>query len=844
MRRRFLVVMLVVGLFLAVAASSGFLFSGSAPVAVGREFKPSMRVPAGVDADGNRVDDRLDSDIAGKASNGTDMEPVNVIVMLNGDTVEGAAAGFAARGGVVSTELWRYALYGFGGRIPFGRIVAFVNSRSDVLLVEKEAECHASVAYAAKQVGARSYVWNALGLRGDSNSSVAVLDTGIDGSHVDFAPGYGAGDFSKKIVGWNNQVTSATTPFDDNGHGSHCSGLAAGKGFFSVDQLGYATATSGGSYSIGVGTGIVYLSVGMMVNRSGPVKARVQWSGSKTVSAFRLYNGSKSLSTSSWSQLASVNTPNQNTWYDLTYNIASTPSGGYDIYHWGLSVTGGAGITNLLFNFSWPYTPPSDGFSAWTGMAPDSKLVGVKALDSTGSGTSTGLVNGLNWVIANQVAYHITVASMSLGFDTEVPTVDNAVRNLVNSGICTIVAAGNNATGGGSLNNIFTPGSVDEVLTVAAMNQFDGITSYSSPGGTSRFNGATVKPDVTAPGGSFYAAPLHSADSNYNDAEGGFADSVANDAAPMQGTSMATPVVAGAAQVLVQAMGGSAKWIYTRSQALMPKMLLLMTATETYPNLREGGTTSTSPTLQRGSKDVHEGYGRINVDAAADAVLKNYLTGTVVVDSLGSPPKITDISVLGQKLCWARNVQLQSGTAYNFSLTVPAGADFDLYLYNTTGTAFGEPVVLTKSISTTAGAKESIVYTPGLSGEYYVVVKRATETTGAGQFTLTSTPSQTAHLLLNAEPNQAAYLRGQALTLTVTVFNELNPALDSTLALTVTGPSGYYQYDFQPVAVAAGEVKDYSFTWAVPQAAGTYVVEVSLVPAQLTAYDTVWLDVD
>ena len=62
----------------------------------------------------------------------------------------------------------------------------------------------------------------------------------------------------------------------------------------------------------------------------------------------------------------------------------------------------------------------------------------------------------------------------------------------------------------------------------------------------------------------------------------------------------------------------------------MPKMLLLMTATETYPNARESGT---SPTLERGGKDAQEGYGRVNVDAAADAVLKTYVTGTTVVDS-------------------------------------------------------------------------------------------------------------------------------------------------------------------------------------------------------------------
>ncbi len=145
-------------------------------------------------------------------------------------------------------------------------------------------------------------------------------------------------------------------------------------------------------------------------------------------------------------------------------------------------------------------------------------------------------------------------------------------------------------------------------------------------------------------------------------------------------------------------------------------MLLSMTATETYPNARESGT---SPTLERGGKDAQEGYGRVNLDAAADAVLKNYYAGTTVVDSLGSPPTLGNITVLGQRLCWARNVQLLSGIAYNFTLTVPAGADFDLYLYNSTGTAYGEPVVLTKSTSAAAGANESIVYTPVLSGEIF-----------------------------------------------------------------------------------------------------------------------------
>jgi subtilisin family serine protease len=99
------------------------------------------------------------------------------------------------------------------------------------------------------------------------------------------------------------------------------------------------------------------------------------------------------------------------------------------------------------------------------------------------------------------------------------------------------------------------------------------------------------------------------------------------------------------------------------------------------------------------------------------------------------------------------------------------------------------------------------------------------------------------HLMLNVAPVQTTYAEGQLLTLTVTVFNEFNPSFNSTLTLTVSGPSNYYVYDFQPITVLADEVKDYSFDWIVPDSAGRYVVEVSLVPVQLTAYDVAWLEV-
>ena len=63
------------------------------------------------------------------------------------------------------------------------------------------------------------------------------------------------------------------------------------------------------------------------------------------------------------------------------------------------------------------------------------------------------------------------------------------------------------------------------------------------------------------------------------------------------------------------------------------------------------------------------------------------------------------------------------------------------------------------------------------------------------------------------------------------------------MTFTVTGPSGYYCFDFGTVSVAANTVEELRFNWFVPDYAGTYVVETELIPPELTAYDLVYLKV-
>jgi pimeloyl-ACP methyl ester carboxylesterase len=99
------------------------------------------------------------------------------------------------------------------------------------------------------------------------------------------------------------------------------------------------------------------------------------------------------------------------------------------------------------------------------------------------------------------------------------------------------------------------------------------------------------------------------------------------------------------------------------------------------------------------------------------------------------------------------------------------------------------------------------------------------------------------YLLLTADPAQGPYVRGHSVTFTVNVFNQMGPALNSSLTLTVTGSGNYGYFDVQPISVPAGTVGEFSFVWVVPDAAGTYVAEVGLAPPQLTSYDEAWLNV-
>jgi subtilisin family serine protease len=149
------------------------------------------------------------------------------------------------------------------------------------------------------------------------------------------------------------------------------------------------------------------------------------------------------------------------------------------------------------------------------GVAKKAKLVAVRVLDNSGTGTTSQVIAGIDWVTRH--AGKPAVANLSLG-TAHNAQLDAAVRNSIASGVTYAVAAGND----GLPADLYSPADVREAITVGATDRADARAGFSD-------YGSAV--DLFAPGVSITSA-------------WGTSDTAK---ATFSGTSMATPHVTGAA---------------------------------------------------------------------------------------------------------------------------------------------------------------------------------------------------------------------------------------------------------------------------------------------------------
>ncbi len=166
------------------------------------------------------------------------------------------------------------------------------------------------------------------------------------------------------------------------------------------------------------------------------------------------------------------------------------------------------------------------------GIAKQTSLVAVRVLDCNGSGSTSGVIAGVDWVTADHQAGEAAVANMSLGGGTST-ALDQAVARSIADGVTYAIAAGNgNALGVPVDACTQSPARVAAAITVGASDRQDRPASFSN-------TGSCV--DLFGPGVGITSDWIGSTTATNT----------------ISGTSMATPHVAGVAALYLQGNPGA-----------------------------------------------------------------------------------------------------------------------------------------------------------------------------------------------------------------------------------------------------------------------------------------------
>lgn len=665
----------------------------------------------------------------------------------DGSNMNDILSNFSNCGGILKEGPWENTV-GFAGQINNSEtnLKLFTSQTSNMTVVEDSiVQTQMNTVHDQLNIYPATVGDNMI-FNGTSNGSIAFLDTGIDDSFIGFENGFGDLNFSRSIIGWNDFTEeNESEPIDTNGHGTSIASIAVGSA-----NKSFELNHSADEYYISVGGrfdhfdlfyphhiipqdySLKLVSFEMDAGALDFLKIDGQISNIVDLPNYELelYKDGELINTSSSNSL------------DVSWDTSglfdeSKKIGLFDVYIVYSVELGKNPQFDLQLNITFTPENYEKAFANFAGIAPETKITSLKILNSTGLGHSSDLISALEWVWHNNSEYHIFVTVLSIGnFDMDkllAQKISTLIDAVIDNGTMVIIAAGNN----GINTNMNMLARNQKAIVVGATNDQDQITYYSSQGenldGIGKFwydSDDVAKPDIVAPGGSYLqnSAMILAADTNDGEANGQLAEEIFNDVTPICGTSVSAAIVAGIYCNIVELFGMWQNWNSTAGyDALRAKALLLMTASETNLQREDDPNTSydetlESPEINRGSADLHEGFGRVNPSAIGDLFTRSYPINNTIETSLTSSSEDAQATHV-----YAINITLEQYALYRFELNIEGGffadLDADLYLYDNVGDQYGRPVILAAEPQT--GGTDEYFYYSNLqeTNTYYLVAK-------------------------------------------------------------------------------------------------------------------------
>lgn len=184
-----------------------------------------------------------------------------------------------------------------------------------------------------------------------------------------------------------------------------------------------------------------------------------------------------------------------------------------------------------------------NGYSSnkkYVGAAPKANILSIKALDESGGGSISDIIQAISYAIETKDKYNTKIINLSLGTPANSSSnrdpLSRAVEKATKAGLVVVTAAGNS---GPEPKTILSPGISKYAITVGAVDDKqtidtsdDTIAPFSSRGPTLE---GLKKPDIVAPGVNIDSLSNESVDKYVS----------------LSGTSMATPLVSGSIALLL-----------------------------------------------------------------------------------------------------------------------------------------------------------------------------------------------------------------------------------------------------------------------------------------------------